>query len=58
LCAGWSDGAEIKVRAERRLGELLVEMPKNAGARGKGVRSHDESTPTLAELGIERNGAR
>ena len=29
-------------------------MEKNKGARGKGVRFHDESAPTLAELGISQ----
>lgn len=45
--------AEIKVRAERRAGELLREMPKNAGAA---TRSHDvtASPPTLSDLGVER----
>jgi hypothetical protein len=49
--------AEIRVRAERRAGELLMEMEKNKGAQGSGsnqyeVRSHDTSTPTLADRGI------
>jgi N6-adenosine-specific RNA methylase IME4 len=44
--------AEIKLRAERRAGAILSEMEKNKGARGKGVRFHDESAPTLADLGI------
>jgi N6-adenosine-specific RNA methylase IME4 len=46
--------AEIKLWAERRAGEILSEMEKNKGARGKGVRFHDESAPTLAELGISQ----
>jgi len=46
--------AEIKLRAERRAGVILAEMEKNKGARGKGVRFHDESAPTLAELGISQ----
>ncbi|MCI0352967.1 MAG: hypothetical protein L0Z53_26395, partial [Acidobacteriales bacterium] len=48
--------AEIKLRAERRAGELLREMEKNKGAQGnphgQGVRFHDESTQTLADVGI------
>jgi N6-adenosine-specific RNA methylase IME4 len=44
--------AEIKLRAERRAGAILSDMEKNKGARGKGVRFHDESAPTLADLGI------
>jgi N6-adenosine-specific RNA methylase IME4 len=46
--------AEIKLRAERRAGEILSEMEMNKGARGKGVRFRDESAPTLAELGISQ----
>ena len=49
---------EIKVRAERRAGQLLAEMPKQAGARGIGkkVESYD-GTPlqTLADIGITKN---
>jgi len=37
---------------ERRTGEMLAEMEKHPGARGIGVPFHDESTPTLKELGI------
>jgi N6-adenosine-specific RNA methylase IME4 len=44
--------AEIKLSAERRAGEILLDMDKNKGARGKGVPCRDESAPTLAELGI------
>src|SRR5712664_476219 len=46
--------AEIKLGAERRAGEILLDMEKNKGARGKGVRFRDESAPTLAELGISQ----
>jgi N6-adenosine-specific RNA methylase IME4 len=46
--------AEIKLSAERRAGEILLDMEKNKGARGKGVRYRDESAPTLAELGISQ----
>jgi len=49
---------EIKVRAERRAGQMLAEMPKQAGARGSGkkVESHD-ATPlrTLADIGITKS---
>ena len=47
--------AEIKLRAERRMGELLREMPKLSGARGIGkkVELHDE-TPLLADIGIDK----
>lgn len=43
------------IRAERRAGELLREMVKNAGARGKGVPFHDDSAPTLAALGLNHS---
>lgn len=44
--------AEIKIRAERRAGEMINEMPKKQGARGVGkkVDLHDESP--LASAGI------
>lgn len=57
--------AEIRVRAERKCGELLVEMPKAKGAAGLGfnqytpeeVRSTEStaSTSTLSDLGISKN---
>jgi hypothetical protein len=45
---------EIKVRAERKAGQMLADMPKLSGARGVGkkVESHD-ATP-LSELGISK----
>ncbi|WP_396179936.1 hypothetical protein [Flavobacterium sp.] len=51
---------EIKVRAERRCGELLATTEKNRGAAGVGsnqhqVRSHDSTAPTLAEMGLTRD---
>lgn len=51
--------AEIKLRAERRAGELLSDREPNRGARGSGsnqyqVRSHDVTTPTLSDLGISK----
>jgi DNA modification methylase len=55
-----NEAAEIKIRAERKAGELLREMPKAKG----GEYYHEEPTgntmlpvappPTLAELGIEK----
>jgi hypothetical protein len=44
---------------ERRCGELLEEKEKAKGAQGSGsnqhqVRSHDETAPTLADLGITK----
>lgn len=49
-----NDIAEIKLRAERRAGELLREMDKNKG--GNPNLLHDETgcSPTLPELGISR----
>lgn len=53
---------EIKVRAERRCGELLRMTEKNTGARGTGanqhrsVPSHDASAPpTLESMGISHS---
>ncbi len=51
---------EIKVRAERRCGELLRDMEKNKGERGQFtggtvVVPPVNATPTLAELGIEKH---
>lgn len=55
---------EIKVRAERRAGQMLAEMPKASGAKGNPggqgaavVRSHDGTaqTLTLAEMDISKN---
>lgn len=42
--------AELKLRAERRLGELLREMPKHKGGRPSENRSHDARG--LADIGI------
>lgn len=55
---------EIKVRAERRAGELLAEMPKSAGTKGqlqgKSSGGHivvppEESAKTLSDMGITKN---
>jgi len=50
--------AEIKLRAERRLGEILSDMPKQHGARGlgtrEGVESQADTPPRLADLGISK----
>jgi hypothetical protein len=50
---------EIKVRAERRAGEMLAQMPKNQGAKfnGRGPdgefrQSIDVSAETLADVGV------
>jgi hypothetical protein len=50
---------EIKVRAERRAGEMLREIPKAQGAKFNGRapdgsfrQSHDDSAETLADMGV------
>lgn len=49
---------EIKVRAERRLGEILRETPKATGGqpyqKSTGAEQEPVETPTLAELGIDK----
>ena len=65
LCGDWWSGtppggryaqneaAEIKLWAERRAGELLLEIEKNKG--GGDHRLHDVTgAPKLRELGIEK----
>lgn len=53
---------EIKVRAERKAGQMLAEMPKATGSKGTGsnqheVRSHDATAPktTLADIGVTKS---
>jgi len=56
---------DIKLRAERRAGELLAEMPKNKGAReqlhgrnssgGRETRPPEDATPKLADMGITKD---
>ena len=45
---------EIKVRAERRAGQMLAEMPKNEGAATRSL-DGTASPKTLAEIGISKN---
>lgn len=50
------DAAEIRMRAERRLGEMLQDSPKNVGARGIGVSAipkWNDTPPKLSDLGID-----
>jgi hypothetical protein len=54
-----NDAAEVRLRAERRLGELLKSMPKNRGTAGLGrpPKGADREAapnpePTLGEIGI------
>jgi len=52
------DAAEIRIRAERRLGEMLIEQKANGGMStgamglGKSAVPAGNRTPTLAEVGI------
>jgi len=46
---------ELYLRARRRRGEIVEKLPKNEGARGRGVRGKNDPTPTLAEQGIDRH---
>lgn len=54
-----ADAAEIILKAERRLGQLLAKMPKNKGAKGsivtgsKRVPVKDEA-PTLKDMGVDK----
>lgn len=54
------DAAEIRLRAERRLGEMLIEQKEtiglNTGAKGigKSVVPSQNRTPTLDEAGIDK----
>lgn len=50
-----NEAAEVKIRAERKAGEMLAKMPKNEGElyRGNMQLPRDE-TPTLDDLGIEK----
>jgi hypothetical protein len=53
--------AELRIRAQRKAGELLKEMPTAQGRRTDITTSSESSTkldePTRAELGITRNQA-
>lgn len=46
---------EIKVRAERRAGELLMAMAENGGRAGKGKPSEMSQATTLSDLGVSRD---
>lgn len=54
------NAAEIRIRAERRLGEMLLEQKANGGlntgAKGIGTSAvpTENRTPTLAEVGIDK----
>ena len=45
--------AEIRLRAERRLGEMLKDMPKQQGARGVGKKvEFQNGTPLIKDQGL------
>jgi len=60
-----TDAAEIRIRAERRIGELMAAQKEagliNRGAQGTGSNQHEvrvsaqPAPPTLAEVGIDKN---
>jgi hypothetical protein len=47
------DAAEIRIRATRRIGEMMAVQPKNTGAMGVGTKVRVDEKPTLAEFGID-----
>lgn len=50
-----NDAAEIKIRAERRAGELLKETEKNTGTRlGGNVVLPPDDRPTLEDMGVTK----
>lgn len=55
-----NDALEVELRAERRLGELVREMPKSTGGDAARARSQKatevdrDAPPTLASLGIDK----
>jgi len=55
--------AEVRLRAERRMGEILATMPKhrgaqgNPGGRGAPVERKPDDPPTMADLGLDKNEA-
>ncbi len=52
-----NDAAELKLRAERRLGELVAALPKQDGGDAARARSQagTELPPRLGDLGISKN---
>jgi len=49
-----NEAAEVKIRAERKAGEMLAQMPKFHGARPSDTGSHDVTPLELSDLGIEK----
>ncbi|MBI4303493.1 MAG: hypothetical protein HY665_04050 [Chloroflexi bacterium] len=57
-----NQAAEIKLRAERRAGEMLKEAPKNEGSKGQligpgVIGGSTMQPPSYADLGIEKTQA-
>jgi hypothetical protein len=56
------DAAEIRIRATRRLGEMMAVMPKQTGAHAKKISRgilYPENAPiSLGEAGIDKNLAK
>lgn len=50
-----NDCAEIKIRAERKAGDLLREMPKSTGAKGIGKKVRSNDVTTLSGVGVSKN---
>lgn len=48
------DAAEIRMRAERRLGQMLIVSPKNTGSRGIGKSGVPPKHPTFQDAGIDK----
>jgi hypothetical protein len=52
------DAIEIRVRAERRLGEIVIDLKKTGAVASQGVRDYtttgERNVPRLSELGIDR----
>ena len=47
--------AEIKLRAQRKAGELLDDMDKNKGAATEGWKTRSQPSTTLDDIGITKN---
>lgn len=51
-----ADAFEIRLRAERRLGEMMEQQPKSEGTRGSKVKgARVDEKPTLSDAGIDKN---